>query len=528
MKISILDTTLRDGAQCENVSFSVNDKLKTIVLLDSFGISYIEAGNPASNPTDREVFAKLKDIPLKNAKICAFGSTVRKGLEPENDENITMLMQSSADVIAICGKAMESQANEIIGISGEENLSLIKTTIKYFKDNNREVIFDAEHFFDAFKKDMNYACKVIEAAIEAKADIICLCDTNGGCLPSDISSAVKYVCDKYNDISFGVHCHDDSGCAVANSLAAIENGAVHIQGTLNGIGERCGNANLSTLIPNISLKTNHDIDGELAKLYMVSSTLAEICNKPIHSNKPYVGRSAFTHKGGLHTDAMLKADFSYEHINPALVGNKRRYLMSELSGRSTIFAKSNIISKDGTITKNSPQVSAILEKVKQMEHYGYSFEAADASFELIVLKALSKFNPHFDLILYKVIDEFPCIDDKMQSSATIKIAVKGETEITASLGNGPVNALDLALRKALAVFYPQIKEMYLSDYKVRVLDENGATASLTRVIIESTDGIRHWSTVGVSPDIIEASLIALIDSVEYFLHHYNENKGEQK
>lgn len=524
MKISILDTTLRDGAQCENVSFSVNDKLKTIALLDSFGISYIEAGNPASNPTDREVFARLKDIPIKNAKICAFASTVRKGCEPECDENIAMVMQSGADVVAVCGKAMESQANAIIGISGEENLALIKSTIEYFKEHGREVIFDAEHFFDAFKQDKEYACKVIEYASEANADIICLCDTNGGCLPYDVAFAVKYVCEKYKGVSFGVHCHDDSGCAVANSLAAIENGAVHIQGTLNGIGERCGNANLSTLIPNIALKTEHDTDGELDKLYSVSSTVAEISNKPIHSNKPYVGRSAFAHKGGQHTDGMMKADFSYEHIDPALVGNKRRFLMSELSGRSTILAKSDVISKDDTITKNSPQVSAILEKIKQMEHYGYSFEAADASFELIVLKTLSKFNPHFDLILYKVIDEFPSIDDKMQSSATIKIAVNNEAEITASLGNGPVNALDLALRKALAVFYPQIKEMYLTDYKVRVLDENGATASLTRVIIESSDGRRHWSTVGVSPDIIEASLIALIDSVEYFLHHYNENQ----
>ncbi len=522
MKISLLDTTLRDGSQCENVSFSVNDKLKTLKLLDSFGISYIEAGTPASNKTDREVFEKAREISLKNSKLCAFGSTVRKGMKPEEDENLKTLLESGAEVICICGKASEAQALEIIGISGQENLRLITSTIEYIKSNNREVIFDAEHFFDSYKTNKDYAIKVIEAAISGNADIICLCDTNGGCLPDDVSLIVKDIVRRFKNTKIGIHCHDDTGCAVANSLAAIKEGAVHIQGTFNGIGERCGNANLSTLIPNIMLKTDFEADGKLDALSLTAKTIAEITNKPIHSNKPYVGRSAFAHKGGLHTDGMLKESSSYEHIDPALVGNERRFLIAEVSGRSTVLAKYSALSHDKSITKDSPEVQSILEKIKEMEHLGYSFEAADASFELIVLNALSKYKPHFRLILYKVIDEYPCIDGELQSSATIKIAVNGESEITASLGNGPVNALDLALRKALSVFYPQIRNMYLSDYKVRVLDENNATASLTRVIIESTDGVRQWSTVGVSPDIIEASLIALIDSVEYFLHTTEE------
>ncbi len=524
MEISLLDTTLRDGAQCENVSFSVSDKLKTLKLLDSFGINYIEAGTPASNKTDREVFEKASRIKLKNSKLCAFGSTVRKSLLPENDENLKALIDSNAEVICVCGKASEAQALEIIGISGRDNLKLITATVEYIKKNNREVIFDAEHFFDSYKVNREYAIKVVEAAVAGNADIICLCDTNGGCLPDDVFAIVKEVVKRFKSTKIGVHCHDDTGCAVANSLAAIKAGAMHIQGTFNGIGERCGNANLSTLIPNIMLKTDFEVQGRLSALSLTAKTLAEIANKPIHSNKPYVGRSAFAHKGGLHTDGMLKESSSYEHIDPALVGNQRRFLMSEVSGRSTVLAKCSELTHDKAITKASPEVRLILEKIKEMEHLGYSFEAADASFELIVLNALSKYKPHFKLILYKVIDEYPCIDGELQSSATIKIAVNGESEITASLGNGPVNALDLALRKALSVFYPQVRNMYLADYKVRVLDENNATASLTRVIIESTDGVRQWSTVGVSPDIIEASLIALIDSVEYFLHNTNQEE----
>ena len=514
--IRVLDSTLRDGAQSENVSFSVSDKLKIVSQLDEFGISLIEAGNPASNPTDEDFFRQVKGLHLKNAEICAFGMTVKSELLPSEDPNILSLAAADTATVVICGKAWLLHATEILRVTAQENLRIIADTITYFKQCGRRVLFDAEHFFDGCKDARDYAFEVLRTAAKSGADCLCLCDTNGGCLPDEISAVTAEVAAAF-DSPLGVHCHDDTGCAVANTLAAVKNGVTVIQGTFNGIGERCGNANLSTLIPNLALKAGYRCDGKLDKLYSTATELAEVTNKAVHSNKPYVGRSAFAHKGGIHTDAVIKLPRSYEHISPELIGNSRRFLLSEVSGRSTVYQKLREFGIEN-ITRDSPEVYEILKKIKEMESLGYQYEGADASYELLVKNVFGTFNPHFRLVLFKVIDEYPSDDGGFQSCASISIEVDGKTEITASLGNGPVNALDKALRKAISVFYPSIGNMYLSDYKVRVLDDRSATASLTRVLIESSGSGRVWTTVGVSSDIIHASVTALIDSVEYYLH----------
>ncbi len=516
-KLEIFDSTLRDGAQGEGISFSIQDKLGIVSALDDFGVSYIEAGNPGSNPKDIEFFQKLGASKLKNAKICAFGSTRRKNMSAEQDEMVLSLLAANTEAVSIFGKSWDLHVTEILHVSLEENLALIYDTIAFFKSHGKEVIFDAEHFFDGYRANPAYSLTALDAAARGGADVICLCDTNGGAYPTDIYEITKLVVARFPDVRIGIHCHNDIGCAVASSLLAVDAGAVQVQGTFVGFGERCGNADLSAIIPNLQIKRGYTcIEGGLEHLSETSIKVAEISNITIHNDRPYIGRSAFAHKGGMHIDGVNKLSRSFEHIDPQLVGNKRRFLMSEVSGRTTILAKIKDIAPH--LTKVSPETALILEKLKEMEHYGYQFEAADASFELLVKKTLGMYIPHFELVMYKTSGDFPPLNGDLTSSAMIRIAVDGMTETTASIGKGPVHALDHALRKALLVFYPQLERVHLTDYKVRVLDTEQATGAKVRVLIESSDGETVWSTIGVATDIIEASWIALVDSIEHKLN----------
>lgn len=519
-KIEVLDSTLRDGAQAEGISFSVSDKLNIVEALDSFGIHYIEAGNPSSNPKDAEFFAEAGKLELKHAKLVAFGSTRRKDTRVEDDANVTSLMSANTPAVSIFGKSWDLHVTEILNTTLEENLACVAETIAYFKAAGKEVFFDAEHFFDGYFDNPDYALEVLRAAHEAGADVLCLCDTNGGTLPNDVSEITQVVCDTFPESHIGIHCHNDIGCAVANSLVAVEAGASHVQGTFNGIGERAGNADLSLIIPGLQLKQGYTVvNGGMPQLTQVSARIADISNIVLPDNKPYVGESAFAHKGGMHIDGVEKLARSFEHIDPERVGNHRRFLLSEVSGKKAVLMKLKDIAPE--LTKESPEVSEILARIKDLEHLGYQFEAADASFELVVRKVLGTFTPHFKLSMYKTSGEFPPPDGDLSSSAIVKIEVDGTQETSASMGNGPVHALDLALRRALGVFYPVLGEVFLVDYKVRVLDGGGATGSKVRVLIESTDGKSKWTTVGASTDIIEASFEALVDSLEYKLFMEN-------
>lgn len=522
-KISIFDSTLRDGAQAEGISFSVADKLKIVETLDELGVNYIEAGNPGSNPKDLEFFQNAKKIKLKNAKLTAFGSTRRMNISVEEDLNIISLLKADTPSITIFGKSWDFHVEHILKTTLEENLNMIYDTINFLKKNNKEVIFDAEHFFDGYKSNKEYALKTLKVALEAGADCLVLCETNGGAFPDEVYEIVKEVSNCI-DADIGIHAHDDTGMAVANSIMAVLGGVNHVQGTLIGFGERCGNANLSTIIPNLQLKKGYSCIDEdnIEKLTITSRKIAEIANISIKSNMPYVGRSAFTHKAGMHIDGVTKSSQSFEHIEPNKVGNERRFLMSEVAGRSTIIEKIQKLYPH--LDKNHEVTSQIIDKIKILEHKGYQFEGADGTFELLVRKTLGKYKPFFDVGEFKIIGEQPNIQNGVSSSAVIKLIVDGKKEITAAEGEGPVNALDKALRKALEGFYPELKNMHLTDYKVRVLNTKAATAATTRVLIESTDGEDYWSTVGVSTDIIEASWIALVDSIEYKLIKDIENK----
>ena len=513
--IVIFDSTLRDGAQAEGISFSVGDKLKIAQALDNFGVGYIEAGNPGSNPKDLEFFNKLKEIKLQTAKLAAFGATRKSGIAAPDDKNIQSLLNAETEVIAIFGKSWDFHVTDIIRTTLDENLNMIRDTIAYLKSLGKEVIYDAEHFFDGYKANPGYAMQTLQAAADAGADCLCLCDTNGGCFPLEIYEAVQ-KCVNIFVVPIGIHCHNDSGMAVANSIMAVEAGAQHVQGTFIGFGERCGNANLSTIIPNLQLKRKYScIPAEnMAVLTKVARFVAEVSNIALSDKDPYVGHSAFAHKGGMHIDGVSKATSSFEHISPEAVGNARKLLTSEVAGRTTILTHIQKVAPH--ITKDSPETSQIIAKLKAMEHEGYQFEGAESTFELIIRKQLGKYKPFFELEQFKIIGEQPN-ENKYSASAVIKIVVDGKTEITAAEGEGPVNALDKALRKALEVFYPDLSAVYLVDYKVRVMDSNSATASKVRVLIESSDGTDKWTTVGVSKDIIEASWIALVDSIEYKL-----------
>lgn len=510
---------MRDGAQAEGISFTVGDKLKIAKKLDEFGVDYIEAGNPGSNPKDVEFFEKVKEIEFTHAKLVAFGSTRRAGIPPEDDVNLAALLRSGTAVVAIFGKSWDFHVTDVIRTTLDENLNMIYDSIAYMKQNGKEVVFDAEHFFDGYKANPDYALKTLEIAAQAGADWLVLCDTNGGSFPSEIAEIVKVVVGKFSSIPIGIHCHNDSGMAVANSIMAVEQGAVQVQGTFNGYGERCGNANLCTIIPNLQLKRNYYCvpPHSIAGLVNVSRYISEMANMAPNERDPYVGNCAFAHKGGMHVDAILKNPASFEHVPPESVGNERRILMSEVAGRSAILGKIQKVAP--WVTKSSPEVQRLIDELKRLEHEGYQFEGAESSFELLVRRALGKDHKFFEVKDFRVLCEEPWQGD-YSASAIIKVKVDGIEEVTAAEGDGPVNALDKALRKALEVFYPQLKKMRLTDYKVRVLDTSKATAAKVRVHIESTDGEKVWGTVGVSTNIIEASWNALVDSIEYFL--YNE------
>ena len=513
--MEILDTTLRDGAQSEDISFSVNDKIRIVQTLDEFGIDIIEAGNPYSNPKDREFFDELKHIELRHARLCSFGSTRRKGIRVEEDDNVKALIASHTPAVAIFGKCWDLHVREILKVTLAENLAMVSDTISYLKACGKEVIFDAEHFFDGFKANSEYALSVVEMASHSGADTICLCDTNGGTDSTEIFDIVSIVAERLEGVRLGIHCHNDIGMAVANTMSAVHAGVTHVQGTFNGIGERCGNTMLSTVIGNLALKDGASLSVCISRLTETANRIAEISNTTIPKNTPYVGSSAFAHKGGMHIDGVNKVSRSFEHVSPERVGNKRRFLFSEVSGKHALLAKLHSIGIE--MSADDELLTSILDRLKELEASGYQFEGADASFELLVKRMTGEFREHFQLIMYKTNEECPSPDGERNSFAFVKIRVGDRDEVSAGQGNGPVHALDMAMRRALAVFYPLMDRVELVDYKVRVLDTGSATGSKVRVLVESKADDKLWTTIGVSTDIIEASWSALVDSIEYYL-----------
>ncbi|NQT95363.1 MAG: citramalate synthase [Candidatus Omnitrophica bacterium] len=514
-KVILYDTTLRDGSQMEGISLTVNDKLRIAEKLDDLGIDYIEGGWPGSNPKDMEFFKKAKKLKLKHSKITAFGSTRRPHISPAKDANVKALLKAGSSVITIFGKSWDLHVREILKTSLDENLKMIKDTVSYLKSKKKKVFFDAEHFFDGYRHNPDYALSTILTAQEAGAEAVILCDTNGGMLTNDLERVVMEVRPRVK-VSYGIHCHNDSEMAVANSVAAVMAGCDHVQGTINGYGERCGNANLCSIIPALKVKLGITSisDNKLKELTEVSHYVAEVCNMKQFDTQPFVGLSAFAHKGGVHVNAVLKRTESYEHMEPQIVGNRRRILVSELSGKSTLLTKAEDLNLG--LKKDSPHTKKILKLLQDLEYEGYHFEAAEASFELLLKRHMKKFKKFFELEGFRVINEK---DDKgnLYSEATIKVKVKGKVKHTGCEGDGPVNALDGAIRKALVGFYPKLADMHLSDFKVRVLDEKAGTAAKVRVLIQSQDKEKSWWTIGVSENIIEACWQALVDSVEYKL-----------
>ena len=511
-RIEILDTTLRDGAQSRGVSFSVEDKLAIAATLDSLGIPLIELGNPESAPREAEVFRKI-DPSRFAARICAFGSTRRKDGSAETD--LAALAATGAPVAVLVGKAWLYHVREVLGTSPEENLRMIDDSVRFLRRRGMEVIFDAEHFFDGFAEDETYAREVLRTALDAGARTVVLCDTNGGTFPDTIASVVERAAARFGD-RIGIHCHDDCGCAVAGAIAAVRAGASHVQGTLLGIGERCGNTNLSTLIPDLQLKLGFSCIPEdaLAALTFSARRVADVANISLNKNSPYVGANAFSHKAGMHADGVFKSTATFEHIDPSLVGNSRHFVTSELAGRNLILRK--LQSAVPGLTKDSPELQNILDALKSREQDGYTYEAAEASFELLALRTVGRCKKHFDMLFYKTIWEYPAPLDN-PAAAIVKVRVDGREAVEAGEGDGPVNALDVALRRALTQFFPHLVESYLSDFKVRVLNPEAATAAVTRVLMTSTDGRNTWSTIGVSGDILEACRTALEDAIEYKL-----------
>lgn len=521
MKISIYDTTLRDGSQGEGVLFSLQDKLALTKRLDELGIDYIEGGYPLSNPKDFEYFQAVRSIPLKHAKVVAFGMTRRKNSDPATDTCLKALLDSQAEIVTIVGKTWDMHVRDILGTSLDENLHMIADSVAHCKKSGREVFYDAEHFFDGFKANPEYAIQTLKAAESAGASVVILCDTNGGTLPEQIAERVTVV-RKALKCDVGIHCHNDCELAVANSLAAVRQGATQVQGTMNGIGERCGNADLCSVIANLSLKYGHEVlqPGSLQRLTEASRYVYEIANMNFRSGQAFVGASAFAHKGGMHTHAVARNPLSYEHVDPTLVGNERRILVSELSGQSTILAKTIKY----RINTDKAVMSKILNEVQELENAGYEFEAAEASFDILVKKAIGQYQPWFERIAYRVNIE-QNRDGKPITEAAVKLRAGDHVQHTVSEGDGPVNALDGALRKALLPIYPRLAEIHLADYKVRVVNARAGTAARVRVVIESRDANDAWGTVGVSENIIEASWLALVDSIEYKLFKDAEEKG---
>lgn len=514
--IELYDTTLRDGTQSEDISFTTDDKVKIAHQLDDLGIHYIEGGWPGSNPKDADFFETVKSHTFHTSKITAFGSTCRVDISPERDENVQALIAAETPVITIFGKSWDIHPVNAMNITLEQNLDIIYASLKYLKPKVDILIYDAEHFFDGYKNNREYAMKTLKAAEAAHPNCLVLCDTNGGCLPHEIERIVREVREEVS-LPLGIHCHNDSGVAVANSIVAIQAGVTHVQGTINGFGERCGNANLCSIIPNLVLKMGIPCitDEQLKKLFHVSRYVNELANIVHNKQQPYVGASAFAHKGGVHVSAIRKDPTTYEHIPPEKVGNHQRVLVSDLSGASNVLYKAKEFGIE--LDSQNEKVREIVKQLKNLENRGYQFEGAEASFELLMKEALGKRPKYFELMGYRVIDERKSSKNPPFSEATIMIRVKDSIEHTAAIGNGPVNALDNALRKALERFYPELKELKLRDYKVRVLSGAAGTAAVTRVLIESGDRTSRWGTVGVSENIIQASWEALIDSIEYKL-----------
>jgi len=513
-KIKTYDTTLRDGMQAEGVSFSLEDKLAVAKCLDELGLDYIEGGYAASNPKEMQFFEEVARLGLRNSTVTAFGTTRRADSTVSDDAGLNAILACKTRAATLVGKSWDLHVTQVLGCSLDENLTLCADSVRYLKKHGLETIFDAEHFYDGYKENPQYAMRVLTAAAEAGADTLVLCDTNGGCMPEQVYDITQAVCERFGAMLVGIHTHNDTDCATANSLAAVRAGARHVQGTINGMGERCGNANLCAVIPNLALKMGFEVLGpeKLKTVTEVSRYVFEIGNLTPVMNMPYVGESAFAHKGGLHVDGLRKSKRSYEHIAPELVGNERRFLISELSGRSTVLAEL----EKAKIAEDKKLARRILTRVQELENEGYQFEAADASFDLLVRKMMGTYKPFFELVKYHVNVEKRAAGDFV-TEATVKLKVGDKTEHVVGEGDGPVNALDGALRKSLESFYTSIKDVHLIDYKVRVVNARAGTAARVRVVIESMDKNSIWGTVGVSENIIEASWQALVDSVEYKL-----------
>jgi 2-isopropylmalate synthase len=519
-KVQLYDTTLRDGTQSEGISLSVVDKLNIARRLDELGIHFIEGGWPGSNPKDVEFFEKARKLKLKNSVLVAFGSTRRPRAKARTDANLLALADAGTRVVTIVGKSSALQVTQVLETTLEENLKMVADSIKHLKGKGLKIFFDAEHFFDGFKADPGYSLRVVQVAAEAGADVVVLCDTNGGSLPDEITTAVNAV-KKQTRVPLGIHAHNDGELAVANSLAAVKAGVTQVQGTINGYGERCGNANLCSIIPALRLKMGIDCisKGQLAKLTEVSHYVSEVANLIPDAFAPYVGSSAFSHKAGLHVSGLAKWAESYQHIDPAQVGNKPKVLVSELSGKGNIIYKA----KELVLPLKGKQAQKLLEQVKLLESRGFQYENAEASFELLIHRAKPDYKPPFALVDFMVVVEKrrrPPTQESPEgllSEAMVKVRVGKKVMHTVAEGNGPVNALDEALRKALLQFYPELAQVKLVDYKVRILEESIGTGSQVRVLIESSDGVDEWRTVGSSTNIIEASWLALVDSLEYWL-----------
>lgn len=512
--VEIYDTTLRDGSQGEGINFSVTDKLRIAEKLDAFGVHYIEGGWPGSNPKDIEFFAQARKKKFKNARLAAFGSTRRKSIAVEKDDQVRLLLDAETPVVTIFGKTWLLHVKEVLRTTPDENLAMIADTVRFLKANGKFVVYDGEHSFDGYKDDPEYALATWRAAEEAGADVVCLCDTNGGCLSSEVGRITQIARSRLA-VRLGIHTHDDIGLGVSNALAGLDAGASHVQGTVNGYGERTGNCNLTSVIPCVALKMKRRCvpESSVRKLKELSQFVDEIANIRHNPRQPWVGATAFAHKGGMHVNAVQKVARSFEHIDPASIGNIRRVLVSDLAGKSNILMKAQELGLP--LDGETPELKAILSRIKELEHEGYEFEAAEGSLGLVIRKALSHREPPFVVDGYHVSMRRDTANSICE--ATVKVRVDGKSAHTVAEGDGPVNALDAALRGALGSFFPALKKVSLTDYKVRILESGTGTAAKTRVLIESTDGKESWGTVGVSNNIIEASLQALVDSMEYRL-----------
>ena len=513
--VHIYDTTLRDGTQSEGVSLSCDDKLRIAERLDELGVAYIEGGWPGSNPKDAEFFARVSELDLTSSKIAAFGSTCRAGLQPDQDDNLSAMLQAMTPVCTVVGKSWTLHVTDVLQTTLEENLRIIEASLAHLKSKGREVVYDAEHFFDGYRVDADYALSTLQAATRGGADVIVLCDTNGGTMPWELAPIVNAVHIAMPDVEIGIHTHNDGECGVANTLVAVQEGATHVQGTINGYGERCGNANLCSVIPNLELKMGYAClpEGNLQHIADAARFVSEVANLASTDHQAYVGKSAFAHKGGIHVAAMRRNIKSYQHIDPMLVGNEMRTIVSELSGRGNLFSKADEMELD---LENKDVVIEVLQEIKNLEANGFSFEAAEASVALMLHRRQTQYAPPFELVDFSATVEHRH-GSGVLAEATVKVRVGDDVYHTAGDGNGPVNALNIALRKALLPVYPHLANLHLTDYKVRILDGQSGTGSTTRVLIDMRKGKRRWSTVGASPNIIEASWQALTDGLEYGL-----------